>query len=72
MAEKVPDSPSPTTEKLPVALGLLKPFLRVLHVNDSTDDQVLFQAACRKGNVPLDKPALVGRLQWQPTPGSNR
>jgi len=54
MAEKVPDSPSPTIDKLPVALGLLKPFLRVLHVNDSTDDQVLFQAACRKGNVPFN------------------
>lgn len=28
--------------------------MRVLHVNDSTDDQVLFQAACRKGNVPFN------------------
>jgi len=27
---------------------------RVLHVNDSTDDQVLFQAACRQGGVPFD------------------
>jgi two-component system response regulator len=33
---------------------MLQPFLRVLHVNDSTDDQVLFQAACRKGNVPFN------------------
>jgi CheY-like chemotaxis protein len=25
----------------------------VLHVNDSTDDQVLFQAACKQAGVPL-------------------
>jgi CheY-like chemotaxis protein len=25
----------------------------VLHVNDSTDDQVLFQAACKRAGVPL-------------------
>jgi len=29
-------------------------FLRVLHVNDSTDDQVLFQAACRHAQVPIN------------------
>jgi CheY-like chemotaxis protein len=34
--------------------GLLDPFLRVLHVNDSTDDQVLFQAACRHAQVPIN------------------
>jgi len=30
------------------------PFIRVLHVNDNTDDQVLFQAACRTAKVPLN------------------
>jgi CheY-like chemotaxis protein len=32
---------------------LSRPPLLVLHVNDSTDDQVLFQAACKKANVPF-------------------
>src|SRR3954471_2138841 len=27
---------------------------RIFHVNDSTDDQVLFQAACRRAGVPFD------------------
>jgi CheY-like chemotaxis protein len=27
---------------------------RVFHVNDSTDDQVIFQAACRRAQVPFD------------------
>ena len=35
---------------LPVA----EAYLRVLHINDSTDDQVLFQAACVKGRVPFN------------------
>ena len=38
------------------ALPLLKnlrPPLLVFHVNDSTDDQVLFQAACKQANVPF-------------------
>ncbi len=35
-------------------LPLAGAFLRVLHVNDSTDDQVLFQAACRKAQVPFN------------------
>ncbi len=30
------------------------PWIRVLHVNDNTDDQILFQAACRKAKVPLN------------------
>jgi CheY-like chemotaxis protein len=30
-----------------------KPDLLVFHVNDSTDDQVLFQAACKKARVPF-------------------
>jgi CheY-like chemotaxis protein len=29
-------------------------FSLVLHVNDCTDDQVLFQAACRKAHVPFN------------------
>jgi len=32
----------------------LNTILRVFHVNDSTDDQVLFQAACKKANVPIE------------------
>ena len=28
--------------------------VRVFHVNDSIDDQVVFQAACRKAGVPFD------------------
>src|SRR5882672_595720 len=35
-------------------LPILGPYLRVLHINDSTDDQILFQAACRIGNVPFN------------------
>jgi len=31
----------------------LRPDLLVFHVNDSTDDQVLFQAACKKARVPF-------------------
>ena len=30
------------------------PTLLVLHVDDSTDDQVLFQAACAKAHVPIE------------------
>lgn len=41
----------------PVSL-LVRPeedsYLRVFHVNDSTDDQVLFQAACRKAQIPFN------------------
>ena len=29
-------------------------FLRILHINDSADDQVLFQAACRHAQVPFN------------------
>jgi two-component system response regulator len=54
MPDEVPNSPSAMPDKTPVALSMLQPYLRVLHVNDSTDDQVLFQAACRKGNVPFN------------------
>jgi CheY-like chemotaxis protein len=30
------------------------PSFRIFHVNDSTDDQVLFQAACRRAGVPFN------------------
>jgi len=39
------------------ALSLIPPAprsIRVFHVNDITDDQVVFQAACRKAGVPFD------------------
>lgn len=32
---------------------MARPHLLVFHVNDSTDDQVLFQAACKKAHVPF-------------------
>lgn len=52
MLEHAPtEGPAPDAVALP---GLLDPFLRVLHVNDSTDDQVLFQAACRHAQVPIN------------------
>ena len=35
-------------------LAVGEPYLRILHINDSTDDQVLFQAACVKGRVPFN------------------
>jgi two-component system response regulator len=47
--------PSVTSD--PVSLLIPKvqdPYLRVFHVNDSTDDQVLFQAACRKAQIPFN------------------
>src|SRR5215469_5481380 len=33
-------------------LPLRQPLL-VFHINDNTDDQVLFQAACKQANVPF-------------------
>src|SRR4051812_19562892 len=30
------------------------PYLRIFHINDSSDDQVIFQAACRSGSVPFN------------------
>ena len=41
----------------------VRPRLLVLHVDDSTDDQVLFQAACAKADVPI---------QWQVADSSER
>jgi len=39
---------------MPPALPIFETYLRVLHINDSTDDQVLFQAACTKAKVPFN------------------
>src|SRR5437868_6206285 len=42
-------------EPVPAIVPTSRPgSLRIFHVNDSTDDQVLFQAACRKGGIPFD------------------
>jgi len=40
-------------ESVPPAAILGRPQLLVFHINDNTDDQVLFQAACKKANVPI-------------------
>ena len=37
----------------PPAPEILQPPLLVFHINDSTDDQVLFQAACKQAQVPF-------------------
>jgi CheY-like chemotaxis protein len=44
--------PEPKGE--PVPIREKKPPLLVLHINDSTDDQVLFQAACKHAQVPFN------------------
>jgi len=45
---------SAMSQQRPTEAALLaRPHLLVFHVNDSTDDQVLFQAACKKANVPF-------------------
>jgi CheY-like chemotaxis protein len=43
--------PQPRGE--PVPIREKKPTLLVLHINDSTDDQVLFQTACKHAEVPF-------------------
>ena len=54
MTHEVPCS-TPSPAAIPVTLLPIKdPQLRVFHVNDSTDDQILFQAACHKANVPFN------------------
>src|SRR5690242_10416343 len=45
--------PSGSTQESTQALLGLNPPLLVFHVNDNTDDQVLFQAACQQANVPF-------------------
>jgi CheY-like chemotaxis protein len=37
----------------PTPAGIIPQPLLVFHVNDNTDDQVLFQAACKQANVPF-------------------
>ena len=51
------DLPAGTPEVSTGALSFIPPLprsVRVFHVNDSIDDQVVFQAACRKAGVPFD------------------
>src|SRR5258707_9915259 len=38
----------------PVHIREKRPTLLVLHINDSTDDQVLFQTACKHAEVPFN------------------
>ena len=42
------------TRQQSAELPVPEQLIRILHVNDSTDDQVLFQAACRMAKVPLN------------------
>ena len=44
---------SATSQQRDATALLARPPLLVFHVNDSTDDQVLFQAACKKAQVPF-------------------
>jgi chemotaxis family two-component system response regulator Rcp1 len=44
---------SPQPQGQPVPIHDTKPTLLVLHINDSTDDQVLFQTACKHAEVPF-------------------
>jgi CheY-like chemotaxis protein len=39
--------------EVPATALLAGPTLLVFHINDSTDDQVLFQAACKSARVPM-------------------
>jgi CheY-like chemotaxis protein len=50
------DISSGSTQPHDVAAILPNPAktFRVFHINDSTDDQVLFQAACQKGGIPFN------------------
>ena len=48
------DEPQNATEHSGELSPKAKGPLLVFHINDSTDDQVLFQAACRKADVPLE------------------
>src|SRR5215510_7374966 len=41
------------TDTPPGAPAAQGPTLLVLHINDSTDDQVLFQTACKHARVPF-------------------
>src|SRR6266568_2669151 len=46
--------PPPEPRGEPVSIHEKKPTLLVLHINDSTDDQVLFQTACKHAEVPFN------------------
>ena len=46
------DAVGPLKSAAPL-LPVLRPSFLVFHINDSTDDQVLFQAACHQANVPF-------------------
>ena len=48
------DGPQNTTKHSGELSPKAKEPLFVFHINDSTDDQVLFQAACKKAGVPLE------------------
>src|SRR5262249_12158294 len=50
MSQDGPHTPAPHASALPTDHG---PTLLVLHINDSTDDQVLFQTACKHAKVPF-------------------
>lgn len=50
-AKRLDAQTSPRQEPPPTLIS--RPQLLVFHVNDSTDDQVLFQAACKKAQVPF-------------------
>jgi CheY-like chemotaxis protein len=41
-------------QDVPAILPFPQKTFRVFHINDSTDDQVLFQAACQKGGIPFN------------------
>jgi len=41
-------------QDVPPLLPFPQKTFRVFHINDSTDDQVLFQAACQKGGIPFN------------------
>ncbi len=47
-------NPAPTTSAAAATSLMASPGFRIFHVNDSTDDQVYFQAACRKAGVPFN------------------
>jgi CheY-like chemotaxis protein len=47
------NEPRPSELGSPVPVIKPGPTLLVLHINDSTDDQVLFQTACKHAQVPF-------------------
>jgi CheY-like chemotaxis protein len=47
------NSPGPFKSPVASATGV-RPFFLLLHVNDNTDDQVIFQAACKRARVPVN------------------